>query len=95
MAIRVGINGFGRIGRLTFRVLVSRPDEFEVSLINDVAESDTLVNLLKYDTTYGPFPGEVSTRGSRLSVNGRAVLILRERDPARLPWTDAGVDVVF
>ena len=58
MSIRVGINGFGRIGRLTCRLLLSRPEEFEVSLINDLAEPQSLVNLLKYDTVYGPFPGD-------------------------------------
>jgi glyceraldehyde 3-phosphate dehydrogenase len=95
VAIRVGINGFGRIGRLAFRILASRPEEFEVSLVNDVAEPGTLVNLLKYDTTYGPFPGELAAQGSELTVNGRRVRLLRERDPARLPWTDAGVDAVL
>jgi glyceraldehyde 3-phosphate dehydrogenase len=76
MAIRVGINGFGRIGRLAFRILASRPEEFEVPLVNDLAEPETLVNLLKYDTTYGPFPGELAIRGSELTAGGRLVKVL-------------------
>lgn len=95
MAIRVGINGFGRIGRLTFRNLIARQNEFEVVLINDLAEPSLLGTLLKYDSTYGPFSGEVSVDGANLIVNARKVRLSRERDPARLPWKETGVDVVF
>jgi glyceraldehyde 3-phosphate dehydrogenase len=95
MAIRVGINGFGRVGRLTFRNLISRAKEFEVALINDLAEPDMLATLLKYDSTYGPFPGDVSVEEDNLIVNGRKVRLTRERDPARLPWKETEVDIVF
>ena len=95
MAIRVGINGFGRIGRLTCRLLLSQPEEFEVALINDLAEPQALVNLLKYDTVYGPFPGDAAMEGGRLLVNGRAIRVTKVSDPAQLPWKEAGVDVVF
>ncbi len=95
MSIRVGINGFGRIGRLTCRLLLSRPEEFDVSLINDLAEPQALVNLLKYDTVYGPFPGDVAVDGDNLIINGRTIRVTRVSDPARLPWKEAAVDVVF
>ncbi len=95
MSIRVGINGFGRIGRLTCRLLLSRPEEFDVSLINDLAEPHALVNLLKYDTVYGPFPGDVAVDGDNLIINGRTIRVTRVSDPARLPWKEAAVDVVF
>jgi glyceraldehyde 3-phosphate dehydrogenase len=95
MAIRVGINGFGRIGRLTFRNLIARQNEFEVVLINDLAEPDMLATLFKYDSTYGPFSGEVSLQGGNLIVNGRKVRLTQERDPVRLPWKETEVDVVF
>jgi glyceraldehyde 3-phosphate dehydrogenase len=95
MAIRVGINGFGRIGRLTFRNLVSRDKEFEVVLINDLADPAMLATLLKYDSTYGPFSGDASVEGGNLIVNATKVRLAQERDPARLPWREADVDVVF
>ncbi|MFO0946087.1 MAG: type I glyceraldehyde-3-phosphate dehydrogenase [Planctomycetota bacterium] len=95
MAIRVGINGFGRIGRLVFRVLASRAKEFEVVLINDLTEAKTLATLLKYDSTHRRFPGTVSSDGSQLVVNGKPIRVSSEREPNKIPWGDAGVDVVL
>ncbi|MDP6447540.1 MAG: type I glyceraldehyde-3-phosphate dehydrogenase [Pirellulaceae bacterium] len=95
MAIRVAINGFGRIGRLTFRNLVKRADEFEVVAINDLTDNRTLATLLKYDSIHGRYPGEVTYDDQNLIVNGVAVKALAERNPAELPWGDLGVDVVI
>lgn len=94
MAIRVAINGFGRIGRLTFRNLIARSDEFEVVAVNDLTDNKTLSMLLKYDTVHGRFPGEVSYDDENLIVNGKKVRIYEERNPAKLPWGDHKVDVV-
>lgn len=93
MAIRVAINGFGRIGRLTFRNLCARSDEFEVVAINDLTDNRTLATLLKYDTTHGRFPGEVGYDDNHLIVNGKSVKALAMRNPADLPWGELNVDV--
>ena len=85
MAIRVGINGFGRIGRLVFRAMVARPS-FDVVAINDLTDPKTNAHLLKYDTVFGRFPGTVEAKGNALVVNGKEVKVLAERDPAKLPW---------
>ncbi len=90
MAIKVAINGFGRIGRLVFRVLHAR-DDFEVVAVNDLADAETLAVLLKYDSVYRRFPGEVRADGEDLVVDGRKIPCLTERDPAALPWKDLGV----
>jgi glyceraldehyde 3-phosphate dehydrogenase len=94
MAIRVGINGFGRIGRIVYRVLATRPDEFEVVAANDLADAPTLATLLKYDSVHGRFPGEVSVEDGSLMVNGKEIKVLSERDPAKLPWKDMEIDFV-
>ncbi len=94
MAIRVAINGFGRIGRLTFRNLVSRGDQFEVVAINDLTDNKTLANLLKYDSIHGRFSGTVQFDAESLTVNGKKVRVFEERDPSKLPWKDLNVDVV-
>ena len=94
MAIRVAINGFGRIGRLTFRSLVSRGDEFEVVGINDLTNNKTLATLLKYDSTHRRFDGQVECDEKHLIVNGKPIRVFEERNPAALPWGDLGVDVV-
>lgn len=94
-AVKVGINGFGRIGRITFRALVSRPDEFEVVAINDLGDPKALAMLLKYDSVQGRFPGSVSVEGSDLIVNGRKVRVCAEKDPAKLPWKELKVDVAL
>jgi len=93
MAIQVGINGFGRIGRLVFRHLWNNP-RVQVVAVNDVTSPKTLAHLLKRDSVHGPFPGEVSAEGNNLIVDGRSVQVLAVKDPAQLPWKDLGVDVV-
>ncbi|HBF23164.1 MAG TPA: type I glyceraldehyde-3-phosphate dehydrogenase [Planctomycetes bacterium] len=94
MTTRIGINGFGRIGRNVFRILHSRRDEFEVVAVNDLTDSTTLAHLLRYDTVGGRFPGEVTAEEGEISVEGKAVKVLGERDPAALPWEALGVDFV-
>ncbi|MCH8922992.1 MAG: type I glyceraldehyde-3-phosphate dehydrogenase [Planctomycetes bacterium] len=94
MAIRVGINGFGRIGRLTFRNLIARGDEFEVVGINDLTDNRMLSTLLKYDSIHGRFDGTVDFDDANLIVNGTAIKAMAVRNPAELPWGDLGVDVV-
>lgn len=95
MAVQVGINGFGRIGRITFRAMVARGDEFEVVAINDLGDPAALANLLKYDSTQGRFPGTVEVDGNTLIVNGRPIRICAERDPGNLPWGELGVEVAL
>ena len=100
MAVRVGINGFGRIGRNVFRAAQARSealkDEIEWVAVNDLTDSRTLAHLLKYDSILGPYPGEVRASGERaLEVDGRELKVLAERDPAALPWGELGVDVVI
>src|SRR5947209_4911708 len=94
MAVKVGINGFGRIGRLVFRAMVERPADFDVVAINDLTDPKHLATLLKYDSIHGRFPGTVEAGEARLIVNGKPVTILAEREPAKLPWGKLGVDVV-
>ncbi|GIX00701.1 MAG: glyceraldehyde-3-phosphate dehydrogenase [Pirellulaceae bacterium] len=95
MAVRIAINGFGRIGRLTFRNLMERSDEFEVVAINDLTDNKMLATLLKYDTIHGRYPGDVSSTDSHIVVNGKKILALSERDPAKLPWKEHNVDIVI
>ncbi len=94
VAIRVGINGFGRIGRLTFRRLMERGDEFDVVAVNDLTDNKTLATLLKYDSLHGRFPGDVTYDAENLTVNGDKIRVFEERDPSNLPWGDLNVDVV-
>lgn len=94
MAIRIGINGFGRIGRTVFRIMEAR-DDFEVVLINDLSDPAALAHLLKYDTVMGRFDGTVEVTDGGLNVSGRKVAVTAERDPAALPWKDTGVDFVI
>ncbi|MCG8651179.1 MAG: type I glyceraldehyde-3-phosphate dehydrogenase [Pirellulales bacterium] len=91
--IKVGINGFGRIGRMVFRSSVTR-DDIEVVAINDLLEVDYQAYLLSYDSVHGPFQGEVSTKDGNLVVNGKEIRVTAETDPSKLAWGDAGVDVV-
>lgn len=86
MAVRVGINGFGRIGRLVFRALAARPQDFEVVGINDLSDAKHLSYLLKYDSVHGPFKGTVESGEQSLIVNGKEIKISQEKDPANLPW---------
>ena len=91
--IKVGINGFGRIGRMVMRVSVNHP-EIEIVGINDLFPADYLAYMLKYDTMHGAFDGEVTSEGNNLVVNGRAIPIFAERDPANLPWAKVGAEYV-
>jgi glyceraldehyde 3-phosphate dehydrogenase len=95
MAVRVGINGFGRIGRNVFRAAHSSDADVEIVAVNDITDPRTLGHLLKYDSVYGNFPGEVSVGDDALSIDGREVKVLAEKDPGALPWGDLGVDVVI
>jgi len=96
MTIRVGINGFGRIGRQSFKALGDfYGKEIEVVAINDLFDASMNAHLLKYDSTYGRFPGTVEVVGSNLKVNGKEIQVFAERDPGKLPWGDLGVDIVI
>jgi glyceraldehyde 3-phosphate dehydrogenase len=94
MAIRVAINGFGRIGRLVFRVMMKRP-EFEVVAINDLTDAKTNAHLFKYDTVFGRYDGTVEVRDGALVVDGKEIKVLSERDPANLPWKAMNVEWVL
>ena len=94
MKTKVAINGFGRIGRLSFRNLVMN-EALEVVAINDLTDPSTLAHLLKYDSIHGRFDGEVSQEGDVITVNGQAIKIYSERNPADLPWGDLGVEIVL
>jgi len=95
MTLAVGINGFGRIGRLTARLLLRDPERFEVRLVNDLADADLLGHLFQHDSTYGSFAGEVEAREPGLAIDGRSVRVTAEREPEKIPWKDAGVEVVL
>ncbi|GAB3340262.1 type I glyceraldehyde-3-phosphate dehydrogenase [Marivirga atlantica] len=92
--VKVAINGFGRIGRLTFKALMQK-DNVEVVAINDLTDTKTLAHLLKYDSVHGRFPGEVSHDDNAIIVNGKSIKVLAERDPANLPWGDHGIEIVL
>jgi len=95
MPVRVGINGFGRIGRNVFRAAHESGADVEIVAVNDITDNETLAHLLKYDSVYGPFKGTVEVGEDSLLIDGRDVQALEERDPAALPWGDLGVDVVI
>ena len=95
MAIKIAINGFGRIGRLVFRAMAQEPERFDIVAINDLSDADMLAYLLKYDSTQGKFPGKVVAKQGALVVNGKEVKVCSERNPADLPWGELGVDVVI
>ncbi len=95
MAIKVGINGFGRIGRLVFRVLMERQAKVQVVGINDLFDADMLAYMLKYDSTQGRFPGKISAKGNLILVDGKEFTVYGEKDPTKLPWGKLGVDVVI
>ena len=96
MTIRVGINGYGRIGRNVVRALfeTGRTDEIEIVAVNDLGDAETNAHLTRYDSAHGPFPGTIEVRNGMMIVDGRSIKVLSERDPAKLPWGDLGVDVV-
>jgi glyceraldehyde 3-phosphate dehydrogenase len=93
MGVRVGVNGFGRIGRVFFRAALQAP-EIEVVAVNDLADAKTLAHLLKYDSVHGILGGEVRHKGEAIFVNGREVRVCSKKDPATLPWGEMGVDIV-
>src|SRR5262245_13062895 len=95
MAVKVGINGFGRIGRNLFRAAHEAGAEVDFVAVNDITDPATLAHLLKYDATLGRFPGEVVEANGSISVDGKQIKVLAERDPAALPWADLGVEVVL
>jgi glyceraldehyde 3-phosphate dehydrogenase len=94
MGIRVGINGFGRIGRNFFRAQHERESDLEIVALNDLGDAKTMAHLLRYDSNLGPFPGDVELADDVLRAAGEEIRILSERDPGALPWADIGVDVV-
>jgi glyceraldehyde 3-phosphate dehydrogenase len=95
MAVRVAINGFGRIGRNVFRAAYERGADIEWLAVNDLVDPKTIAHLLKYDSNYGPFPGTVEATDAGFAVDGHEIRVLAERDPAALPWGDLGADVVI
>jgi glyceraldehyde 3-phosphate dehydrogenase len=95
MAVKVGINGFGRIGRNVFRAAKAANADIEFVAVNDLVDTATMAHLLKYDSILGRFPGEVSVSGDAIVVDGAELKVLSERDPAALPWGELGVDVVI
>jgi glyceraldehyde 3-phosphate dehydrogenase len=95
MAIKVGINGFGRIGRMAFRAIAKDFKGIEVVGINDLLEPDYLAYMLQYDSVHGNFPGDISVEGNNLVVNGKKIRLTAERDPANLKWSDIGADLVI
>jgi glyceraldehyde 3-phosphate dehydrogenase len=95
MSVKVGINGFGRIGRNVFRAANAAGADLEFVAVNDLTDTGTLANLLKYDSILGRFPGEVVAGEGAISIDGKELKVLSERDPAALPWGDLGVDVVI
>src|SRR5947209_8898473 len=95
MTVRVGINGFGRIGRQVFKAIRERhPDRIEVAAINDLMDSKTNAHLLKYDTNYGRYPGSVEASNGNLVVDGETITVFAERDPGAIKWGDVGADIV-
>ena len=96
MVTRIGINGFGRIGRLVLRANEGRnAGKVEVAAVNDLTDAETNAHLLKYDTSYGRYPGKVEANNGDLVVEGRSIKVFSERDPAQIPWSEMGVDLVI
>ena len=95
MATKVGINGFGRIGRNFYRAYLEKSPGFEIVAVNDLADADVLAHVLKYDSSHGVLDGDVESSDGRISVDGKSFEVLSERDPTALPWADRGVEVVI
>ncbi len=95
MAVAVGINGFGRIGRISFRAMMARKGEFDILAINDLGDPKALAMLLKYDSVQGPYPGTVDVDGDSLVVDGKKVKVVAQRDPRELPWKELGVQIAL
>ena len=94
VATRVGINGFGRIGRNFYRACLKRQPDFQIAAVNDLADPEVLAHVLKYDSTHGVLEAEISASEDGISVNGETFKVLSEREPAQLPWGDLGVEIV-
>ena len=95
MTTRIGVNGFGRIGRLVTRATMERyPEQLEVAAVNDLTDDKTNAHLFKYDTSYGVYPGQVEAENGDLRIDGRSIKVFSERDPAKIPWSEMGVDLV-
>ena len=95
MTTRIGVNGFGRIGRLVTRATMERyPDKLEVAAVNDLTDDKTNAHLFKYDTSYGVYGGQVEANNGDLVIDGRNIKVFSERDPSRIPWSEMGVDLV-
>src|SRR4051794_13049727 len=95
MAVKVGINGFGRIGRNLFRAAHEAGSDLEFVAVNDLIDPEMIAHLLKYDSILGRFPGEIDASGDGITVDGKQLKVLNEKDPAALPWEDLGVEVVI
>ncbi len=96
MAVKVGINGFGRIGRLSLRAILQKyPKDIEVVAINDLFDSNTNAHLFKYDTNYGPWPGEVKPADNAIVIDGKKIAVYAEKDPAKIPWQNHGIQIVI
>ncbi len=96
MVVKVGINGFGRIGRLALKAIKQRCDgKLEVVAVNDLTDARTNAHLFKYDSNYGAYPGKVEAKDNAIVVDGREIKVLAERDPSKIPWRDYGVDIVI
>src|SRR6202000_2218330 len=95
MGVKVGINGFGRIGRNVFRAAHAAGADLEFVAVNDLVDTETMAHLLKYDSILGRFPGTVEVDGDSIGTDGKPLKVTAERDPANLPWGDLGVDVVI
>src|SRR6266700_4189374 len=95
MAVRVGINGFGRIGRQSLKAIIERAPDVEVVAVNDLVDTQMNALLFAHDSTYGKYPGTVDYTDDALIVDGREIKVLKQTDPGSLPWTDLGVDIVI
>jgi len=95
VSVKIGINGFGRIGRNYFRAALAQGADIEIVAVNDLTDNKTLAHLLKYDSILGTFPGEVSHTADSITVDGKTFKVIAERDPANLPWGELGVDIVI
>src|SRR5215211_4357722 len=95
MAVKVGINGFGRIGRNIFRAALDAGSDLDFIAVNDLIDAEMIAHLVKYDSVLGRFPGEVEATDGGISVDGKELKVLNEKDPAALPWGDLGVEVVI
>ncbi len=96
MTTRIGINGFGRIGRQSFKAIFEHyPKDLEVVAVNDLTDTKTNAHLLKYDSTYGHFPGEIEATADAIIVNGHSLKVISQKDPAQIPWGDMGIDLVI